>query len=296
MTKRKALVSIVLPTLNCAQYVRAAIESCLQQTYQNIELVIVDGGSIDGTLEILADSRDPRIQVLHQPGNAGRLPGALNLGFAHTRGEYLTWMQGDCLYAAHAIETMARFLDMHAHTDFVYAPYWEIDATGTVTRQARVYPVSEILNSNPVGPSFLYRRKVYEVIGDYCEQAYLAEDYEYWLRVSRAFTMAALDDWLFYYRLHEGALTSQPGVIHGRWRLSTRFKRQQFGLPWHRYWLELARIDIDEAFACYRDKDYPRIPTLVLRGLARNPLWLRNRGVISILLQSLIPTRHTGVH
>jgi glycosyltransferase involved in cell wall biosynthesis len=83
-------VSIVLPTLNGEKYIRQSIESCLNQTYSNLELIIVDGGSTDGTLDVINEIRDARIRLVHQPPNSGRLPGALNLGFRETIGEFLT--------------------------------------------------------------------------------------------------------------------------------------------------------------------------------------------------------------
>src|SRR5437016_3657116 len=89
------LVSIVLTTLNGARYLRESIDSCLGQTYRNIELIVVDGGSTDGTLDIVASYYDPRLRLIHQEHNEGKLPGAINLGLADARGELLTWMQDD---------------------------------------------------------------------------------------------------------------------------------------------------------------------------------------------------------
>jgi len=73
--------------------------------------------------------------------------------------------------------------------------------------------------------------------------------------------------------------------------MATELKRQRFGLSWRRYWLQMARVDIDEAFACFRDGDYDRVLGLALRGLARNPLWLLNLGVSSITVRSLMKRR-----
>src|SRR5689334_14430774 len=71
-----ALVSIVLTTLNAEQYMRECLDSCLQQTYPHFELIVVDGGSVDGTLDILRTYSDPRIRLVHQQGNRGKLAGA----------------------------------------------------------------------------------------------------------------------------------------------------------------------------------------------------------------------------
>src|SRR5690242_20649552 len=89
------LISIVLPVLNSARYLAGSIESVLAQTHANWELIIVDGGSTDGTLAVVEThlAKDTRLRLLHQVNNADKLPGALNLGFAAARGDYFTWTQ-----------------------------------------------------------------------------------------------------------------------------------------------------------------------------------------------------------
>ena len=74
-----------------------------------------------------ASYADPRLTVLSQPPNSGRVPGALNIGFAHSRGSYLTWMQDDDLYEPTALEKMVLSLEEHPDVGFVYADYWWID-------------------------------------------------------------------------------------------------------------------------------------------------------------------------
>src|SRR5262249_10919089 len=86
-------VSVVLPVYNHLRFLPEAIRSVLAQTYRDFELVIVTDGSPDGTKEYLDALTDPRIVVVHQENR--RLPGALNTGFAHARGELLTWVSAD---------------------------------------------------------------------------------------------------------------------------------------------------------------------------------------------------------
>jgi glycosyltransferase involved in cell wall biosynthesis len=286
MSSSKQKVSIIFPTFNGSKYLKESLDSCLSQTYANIEVILVDDASTDTTPDILRQYTDERLIVLRHDKNKG-LPGGLNTGFEHSTGDYLTWTSDDNRYALDAIATMVDYLEAHSDVDFVYAPYWTIDERGQKIELVSALPINKIMQEDPVGACFLYRRRVYEVIGNYDTNALLAEDYEYWLRVSQKFVMTPLDVPLYYYRLHPNSLTSQTGVIHKRLRLGARVKWKRFGLPWHRYWLEMARIDIDEAFACYRDGNYSNIPGLTLRGVARNPSWIFNRGVIAITLQAL---------
>lgn len=282
-------ISIVLPTYNGMRYLPTAVKNCLNQTGVNIELVIVDDGSQDGTSTYLDSLKDSRIIIIKHHGNRG-LPAALNTGFAATTGLYLTWTSNDNFYAPNALAMMAGYLDDNPNVGLVCAPFWEINEAGQVVRLNPLLPVEEIWNHSPVGACFLYRREVYASVGDYDTNARLVEDYDYWLRVSRHYLIAQIKTPLYYYRLHPGSLTSQPGVLFGRERLIAHIKRNKFSWPWHHYWTRLASIDIEEAFACYRDGEYSRVPSLALRGVARDPRWLGNLGVTSITARSILRT------
>jgi glycosyltransferase involved in cell wall biosynthesis len=210
-------VSIVLPTYNGERFLRACVESCLAQTYSRWELIIVDDGSTDSTPDVVAElsAADPRIRSFRHETNR-RLPAALNTGFALARGEYLTWTSDDNLYRAHALEQMARFLDRRPDADFVYADYTAIDSEGTVLHSKTSGPAERLVFGNVVGPCFLYRRAVYERIGDFADDLYLAEDYDYWLRVSGHFRLVPLHEDLYLYRQHGESLTSRCTAEVGR--------------------------------------------------------------------------------
>ena len=115
-------VSIILPVYNGARYLAQAIDSCLNQTYRNIELIIVDDCSTDETPAIVRSYTDPRIRYVRNKTNR-RLPQSLNIGFALATGEYLTWTSDDNEFLPHAIETMLKILMEDKAVDFVYSDY-----------------------------------------------------------------------------------------------------------------------------------------------------------------------------
>lgn len=209
-------VSIVLPTYDGSKYFGQSIESCLNQTFKNIELIIVDDGSAEDIPRIVGAYNDPRIKYLRHERNQG-LPRALNTGFRDCSGEYLTWTSDDNYYKETAIEEMVGFLQTYPKVDFVYAESHVLDERGTYqgARITRNKPPQWLEVNNGVGACFLYKRKVYEVIGDYDATAVLAEDYDYWVRISKGFRMQRLNKTLYYYRWHGDSLTSKysPGAI-----------------------------------------------------------------------------------
>ncbi len=200
------LVSIILPTYNGAAYLRQSIESCLTQTYVRIELIVIDDGSTDGTPDIIRSFKDVRLSYVRHGKNHGHIA-ALNKGFAMSRGALLTWTSDDNYYAPQAIAVMVGALQEFWDVDMVYAPYYVINKDGAIQREGRIEDPSALDEDNRVGACFLYRRKVYEIIGDYHQEAFLAEDYEYWLRVREKFRMKRLEEGLYYYREHEKSLT-----------------------------------------------------------------------------------------
>jgi glycosyltransferase involved in cell wall biosynthesis len=202
------LVSIILPTYNGSRYLAEAIESCLVQTYQHWELIVVDDCSQDATAEIIADyvARDSRIRSIRHQANQ-KLPKALNTGHAAARGSYLTWTSDDNRFLPPAVEEMTRFLEEHPTAGVVYADCVMIDDEGQYLRDYPAYPVSRLAYMNPLGACFMYRRSVYQTLGEYDTEQFLAEDWEYWLRASRQFELVPLHKVLYQYRWHEQSLT-----------------------------------------------------------------------------------------
>lgn len=229
------LVSIVLPVYNGARYLPEALASIVAQSYPHWELVCVDDASTDETPALLAAwaAREPRLRVLRHAQNQ-RLPAALNTGFAAARGALLTWTSDDNRYQPTALATLVAALQPSAVSpvadgtadgaengaadvaeggaepplDFVYSDYEVIDAAGQVTETTRAPEPLALVASTVAIPCFLYRRRVYERLGDYAVDLALAEDYDYWLRMLAAgLRLQPLHEPLYAYRRHGGSLT-----------------------------------------------------------------------------------------
>jgi len=206
MNDRLSKVSIILPTCNGARYIRRSIDSCLRQTHRNIELIVVDDGSTDETPEIVSSIRDRRTSYVKHDTNRG-LPLALNTGFAKATGDYLTWTSDDNFYAEHALQHMLSFLENNSR-EFVYADFYRFTHDDLSDLERVKLPDDPSLQEeNHVGPCFLYSRRVKDVVGDYDQDTAESEDYDYWIRVSKKFSMHHLAEPLYFYRHH---LRSMP--------------------------------------------------------------------------------------
>src|SRR5918993_3698472 len=209
LTTAQPLVSIVLPTYNGAKYLSEAIESCIHQSYKNWELIVVDDCSIDTTPQIITGyvARDARIRSIRHDINK-KLPAALNTGHAAAKGDYLMWTSDDNRLLPSAVEELTKFLEAHPRVGLVYADSVLIDEAGHYVRDYPAQPATALAYMNAVGPCFLYRRSVYETIGGYDTELFLAEDYDYWLRTYRRFEVAQLHKILYEYRWHGESLTN----------------------------------------------------------------------------------------
>jgi len=205
---RNILVSVILPTFNGARYLRESIESCLEQTYTNIEIIIVDDCSTDATASIVKSYDDHRIKYIRHNENK-KLPSSLNTGFANASGEYLTWTSDDNYYVQTAIEEMVHFLDDNPDIDFVCTDYFTINEMLDTNVIEKSENFEDLIYSNIVGACFLYRRNIYDTLGGYNTKLFLCEDYEYWVRIYiNNYKMKRLRRKLYYYRIHSNSLTS----------------------------------------------------------------------------------------
>jgi glycosyltransferase involved in cell wall biosynthesis len=274
-----ALISIILPTYNGTRYIDQSVASCVRQSFTHWELIIVDDGSCAAAAERISRcaERDHRVRIVRHLRNLG-LPCALNSGFRQSIGRYLTWTSDDNLYRPRALETMVGFLEEHPAVDMVYSDFTRIDEHGRPFAPFRVGDPQTLVFGNFMSACFLYRRTVYEAVGDYDESMFTAEDYDYWMRVAAGHRMAALHQDLYLYRHHPRSL----GSTRARQILSATESCLKRNLPNLR-WVS----------ASYRAQGYLRLARMArMRGdthAARAYLWSGARASAWDLLRHAAP-------
>lgn len=229
MVKIEKKVSIVLPVYNGGTRVEHAIESILSQTYTNFELILVNDCSTDNTRQILQKYAisDTRVKIINNPVNL-KLPLSLNIGFANANGDYYTWTSDDNLYKKNAIEKMVTALEKNQGYSMVYANYTAIDSEGRALQNVRLQDPQCIIAGNVIGACFLYTKEIAQKIGGYDPNLFLAEDYDYWIRILRDGKILHLPDNLYYYRCHPGSLTETQKESIGRQTYKTLEKNFLF--------------------------------------------------------------------
>jgi len=204
-------VSIVLPTYNQADMLPKTIESIMNQTYQDWELIIVNDGSTDGTEKYLESLKIPStsetFKIVHHDHNQ-KLPSALNTGFEFAHGDYYTWVSSDSICAPYMIEALVKALDKYPDSGLVHADFFIIDENDHIlTRVSNPdYCFRSMVIRNDGNAAFMYPAKVAKKIGMYDTDINGAEDWDYWLRISEKYSFVYVPEALYYYRIHEKSM------------------------------------------------------------------------------------------
>jgi glycosyltransferase involved in cell wall biosynthesis len=194
-TKRSAsrLASIVIPCYKGARFLPEAIESCLRQTHQQLEIIIVDDASPDNCAEI-ADHfarLDRRIRVIRHEKNGG-VSRAFNTGFDAARGNYMIRLAQDDFFREDAVEAMVCHLESNAKVGLTYGNLQGITENGSILEAVANMPeASQALSwRNGIGLCVMWRRVVWETVGQFDPSLDTAEDFDYWVRVSQLFSLS----------------------------------------------------------------------------------------------------------
>lgn len=206
------LVSIILPVYNGEKFLKTSIESCLNQTYKNIELIIVNDCSTDNSLEIIQNfsNVDSRIKIINNTKNL-KLPRSLNIGHNIAKGHFITWTSDDNIYEPTAIAELLSALNDN-EADIAYSNVYMINNEGTRLREVNFLNIENIIFGNHVGSCFLYKKAVFKKNNGYNENLFLVEDYDFWLRAAVHSKYTHVKKMLYNYRKHENSLTNQIHV------------------------------------------------------------------------------------
>lgn len=197
------MISIVLPVYNGERFLRKSIDSILEQTYKDIELIIVNDCSTDNSLKIVEEymKKDSRIKLINNVENQ-KLPKSLNIGFSNCQGDYYTWTSDDNIMLPNALEVMLATLK-NKNVDLVFSRCATIDINGKKVGESLLYEdLDEIYYNNIVLASFLYKKEVHEELNGYDTNKFLVEDYDFWLRAYRKFRFAYIPEILYEIRFH----------------------------------------------------------------------------------------------
>ncbi|CAM2070211.1 Glycosyltransferase [Sulfidibacter corallicola] len=236
-------VSLVMTVLNGARYISEAIQSAVDQTFPDWELIIFDDGSTDRSqaLARTCAKTDPRIRVVASE-HVGRVE-ALNRAMALATGIYVGWLDADDRLTPDCLAKTVAFLDQHPMVGMVYTDYLNIDlnsrnpSLGHRTRTP--YSPQALLTSFMVFHFRLFRRELFTLVGGLDPETAFAEDYDFALKASEVAEIRHLLKALYCYRRHPDSTTSRhryQQIVASRIAIQHALNRRGLG---DRYRVEL---------------------------------------------------------
>jgi glycosyltransferase involved in cell wall biosynthesis len=183
-------ISVVTPSFNQGEFLEATISSVLGQDFPDLEYIVIDGGSTDGTREIL-DRYAPRLAWVQSQPDGGQTD-ALIQGFSRATGDILAWLNSDDVYEPHALAEVAEHFVANPNDRFVFGDSTWVDKTGAILRRKREIPFIRFIwlrtyNYVPQ-PSAFWRRDLYDEVGGLDPDFDLAMDTDLWARFSDVVT------------------------------------------------------------------------------------------------------------
>lgn len=214
MSSRQPLVTVVTPSFNQAHFIEETILSVASQDYEPIEHIVIDGGSTDGTLDILRQHEE-RLTWVSEP-DRGQAD-AVNKGFRRAQGEVLCWLNADDLLMPGTIRTVSDFFQHQTDAYFVYGDALAINRRGRPFGQrTNVQPCTfeSLLHDGDfiVQAAAFWRADLWRTIGELHDEWQYVLDYEYWIRAAQKYTLHYISQALAKERLYGSAKTFRGGI------------------------------------------------------------------------------------
>jgi GT2 family glycosyltransferase len=284
---RRPLVSIAVPSYNQGRWLEEALRSLLEQGYEALEVLVADGGSTDGSIDVLRRYED-RLAWWTSGPDGGQAAG-LNAAFAHASGEVLGWLASDDTLLPGAVERVMAELERDPELLLVYgeAVFVDDDGRELFPLEPRPFDVEAMVRAcenHVVQPGSLFRRRAYELAGPFDEDAYYFFDFEFALRVARHGRVAPIRDRLATYRVHPESKSGGAPLAKARdyVRLADRFLADS-GLPAAEEGRATAYVRAGEYF--YDALELEQARRYLGRGLRRRP----SRRALTLLGKSSLP-------
>lgn len=258
---KQPLISVIMPVYNAEAYLKEAIDSILEQTFTDFELIAIDDGSVDGSRKLLEHYAkvDPRIKVVIHKQNM-RLVATLNDGLSLAQGEYIARMDSDDMSFPKRFELQVDILQRMPQVVLVAGTYEIIDEEGEFIYR-EVIPVNDrdikrtMFLRNPIAHgSVMFRRSAIEQVGGYIDYG-PTEDFELWTRMATIGEFQGMEETIFRWRINT------KGISKNNVALADKFMKQHTGDLWSKgmpsvLGTEVLRHDARHYFQTYKKRGF----------------------------------------
>ncbi|MEM4721713.1 MAG: glycosyltransferase family 2 protein [Candidatus Methanomethylicaceae archaeon] len=277
-------ISIITPSLNYSAFIRAAVESVLAQDYEPVEHIVVDGGSTDGTLEVLREYPHLKVMVGKDKG----IHDALNRGLRMSTGDIIGFLNADDMYEPDVFRKLARFFETNPEADAV-ACEADIQYLGCSDSARKKIQGSRVKNFRladvtvhiPAFNRMFFRRRVFSRLGHFDSEYRIAWDREFLVRLCLSgLNVEYVPQTVYCYRVHARSLTLSPHGTYSKeanmenWRIAEKYLLVA-RKPEERFWLKLwhAKISSEMFLNARRGGDRGEMILAARRGFRVVAWW-----------------------
>jgi glycosyltransferase involved in cell wall biosynthesis len=233
-------ISVVTLCLNGSEHLAKALQSVADQDYADLEHLVIDGGSTDGSIEIVRAFADhhPSLRWWSEPDKG--ISDAMNHGIEYAGGDLIAFLHADDCYAGPTVlSEVAQSLVLHPEAAWLTGGIQEIDAEGELLRilPVRRYSERRLLRNNILfHPATFVRRESLELIGGFDTKLGYAMDYDMWLRLAKITQPLLLNLIVASFRVHPGSRSSAQRLkaLDEEYQVRTRFLSDPFEMVLHR--------------------------------------------------------------
>ena len=202
-------ISIITPSYNQVAFIERTIQSILSQNYSDLEYIVIDGGSTDGTVEILKKYSD---KIIWKSEKDRGQSDAINKGLRMATGNIVAYLNSDDTYELGALQKVNDYFQENNQAKWVYGKCKIINENDQEIRRPitwyknlllKNYSYSKLLSENFISqPAVFWRRELLDKIGFFNEDEHLCMDYEYWLRIGQKYPAGVIHDYLANFRYY----------------------------------------------------------------------------------------------
>lgn len=209
-----AIISVIIPAYNAEKTIQETINSVLNQTFQDFEIIVINDGSTDSTLNIVSGINDPRIKIFSYPNSGAAV--SRNRGFDVANGEYIALLDADDLWTSDKLEAQYNALKSHPQASVVYSWTDYINESGQFLQSGRhlafqgnVYPELLVKNFLENGSNPLIRRQTVIKIGGFDESLLGGQDWDFYIRLAQNYEFVVVPKVQILYRVSSQSISSQ---------------------------------------------------------------------------------------
>ncbi|HEY9675148.1 MAG TPA: glycosyltransferase family A protein [Waterburya sp.] len=207
-------ISVVIPAYNAERTIKETIESVQKQTFSDFELIIINDGSTDRTLEILQSIEDSRLKILSYLN--GGLSVARNRGISQATGEFIAFLDADDFWKSDKLERQLAVLEQHPDAGVAYSWTYFMNERekclflgSRLSYEGNVYADLLLKNFLANGSNPLIRRQAIESVGEFDPTLSHFADWDYWLRLARNWPFVVVSDYQIFYRQSSSTMSSK---------------------------------------------------------------------------------------